>query len=337
MELYEELEAYMCGGRPAKYNIIFLLFVIFACLTSQAIAAIVADHVAAVEFDSIPQSYIEAIDSSYRIYYVHTSHGSQIVTGINMLYDENTPYDPPYFYEYSDDLGHTGDTSWVPATRLYLEQYPECNMAMFSWCGGCSDNTEAGINIYLDKMNELEFDYPEVIFIYMTGHLNGGGVDGNLYRSNNQIRDYCILNDKILFDFADIESYDPDGICYPDETDVCYWCYDWCALYSCPTCAGCAHSHCFNCYQKGKAWWWMMARISGWNPNPGDPICGDVNGDEIVNLFDATYLIAFLYSGGSPPDNLELADVNGDGRVNIFDVTFLVAYLYKNGPVPDCP
>jgi hypothetical protein len=143
-------------------------------------------------------------------------------------------------------------------------------MVMWSWCGGCSDNTEEGINIYLNAMNGLEQDYPGVTFIYMTGHLDGGGPEGNLYLRNNQIRDYCNNNDKILFDFADIESYDPDGIYYPDASDACEWCYDWCAIYPCPDC-GCAHSHCFNCYLKGKAWWWMMARIWGWNPEGSAP------------------------------------------------------------------
>jgi hypothetical protein len=226
--------------------------------------AIIADHTVVAEFSSIPPATIQAIGDNYNIYYVHTSHGSQIMTGIDMVYDEDNSYDPPYFHEVGDDLGHNGDTSWVPATRIYLDAHSECNMAMFSWCGGASDNTEEGINIYLAAMEGLEADYPAVIFIYMTGHLDGGGPDGNLYLRNNQIRDYCIAHDKILFDFADIESYDPDGAYYPDESDYCNWCYDWCAVHTCPTCGGCAHSHCFNCYLKGKAWWWMMARISGW-------------------------------------------------------------------------
>jgi hypothetical protein len=326
----------MCRARQAQDNIIFLFIVIFAFSTGLASAAIIADHNAIAQFESVPQSYIEAIDSGYHIYYVHTSHGSQIMTGIDILYDENPLFDPPYFFEVSDDLGGSGDTTWVPATRLYLQQHPECNMAIFSWCGGCSDNTETGINIYLNKMNELESDFPGVIFIYMTGHLDGSGVDGNLYRSNNQIRDYCFLNDKILFDFADIESYDPDGNYYPDESDACYWCYDWCAQYSCPTCGDCAHSHCFNCYQKGKAWWWMMARISGWSPEPVDPVCGDCNNDELVNIFDITHLITYLYKDGTPPYDLELTDVNNDSLINIFDVTYLITYLYRSGPEPVC-
>ncbi|RKX25868.1 MAG: hypothetical protein DRP45_04940 [Candidatus Zixiibacteriota bacterium] len=198
-----------------------------------------------------------------------------------MLYTENSTYDPPYFHEPGDDLGHKGDTSWVPATRVYLDAHPECNMAMFSWCGGASDNTEEGINIYLNKMNELESDYPDVTFIYMTGHLDGGGPTGNLYIRNNQIRDYCNANDKILFDFADIESWDPDGTYYPDDNDACQWCSDWCAVHTCPTCGSCAHSHCFNCYLKGKAWWWMMAKVLGWNVDPQDS-----DGDGVVDSED---------------------------------------------------
>ena len=81
---------------------------------------------------------------------------------------------------------------------------------------------------------------------------------------NAQIRDWCAANDKILFDFGDIESWDPGGTYSPDISDDCAWCTDWCASHTCPECDACAHSHCFNCHLKGKAFWWMMARISGW-------------------------------------------------------------------------
>jgi len=319
-------------GHIGELLILSLGFILI--FTSFGYPAIIADHFAAAEFDNIPTSYIEIVDDSFHVYYVHTSHGSQIMTGISMVYDENSLYYPPYFFEVSDDLGHNGDTTWVTATRLYLTQHPECNMAMFSWCGGASDNTEEGINIYLNKVNELESDFPDVIFIYMTGHLDGGGPEENLYIRNNQIRAYCQSNNKILFDFADIESYNPDGDYFPYETDACNWCYDWCSIYTCPTCGSCAHSHCFNCYLKGKGWWWMMAKILGWNESTYD--CADINGDSSLNLFDATYLIEYLYRDGPAPVSPADGNVNGDTVVNIFDIVYIISYLYISGPPPVC-
>jgi hypothetical protein len=108
-----------------------------------------------------------------------------------MLADGDSLYNAPTFHEYGDDLGTLGDTTWVPPTRAYLNAHSECNVVMWSWCGGCTGNTEEGIDIYLNAMSGLEANYPNVTFIYMTGHLDGTGVGGSLYRSNNQIRDYC--------------------------------------------------------------------------------------------------------------------------------------------------
>jgi len=241
--------------------------------TTVVLTGMLADHNAVAAFDLIPDTIITKIKEDLNIYYGHTSHGGQILSGMALLRNQdialnfNSGPGTLTYTEFGDDLGHNGDTSWVIATRDELEQ-PDCefNVVMWSWCGGASDNTEAGINIYLNAMSQLEDEYPDVIFIYMTGHLDGTGVDGNLYQRNNQIRDYCDTNDKILFDFADIESYDPDGNYYPDETDACGWCYDWCADVNndCDDCS-CAHSHCFNCYIKGKAFWWLMGRMVGWD------------------------------------------------------------------------
>ncbi len=229
---------------------------------------ITADHTSCAAFANIPGSVVELVKTDYRIFYGHTSHGGQIVTGMSMLYDEdpslayNDGAGTLTLYEYSDDLGHNGDVSWVPITETYLGNATyDINVVVWSWCGGASDNTEAGIDIYLDAMNQLELAHPEVIFVYMTGHLDGTGDGGNLRARNNQIRAYCEANGKVLFDFADIESWDPDGVFYPDESDGCAWCAVWCSTHVCPTCGDCAHSHCFNCHQKGKAFWWLLGAL----------------------------------------------------------------------------
>ncbi len=232
---------------------------------------LVADHEAADDFDRIPDAYITAAKNDYHIFYGHTSHGGQILTGLQMIeaidgrYAYNNGAGSLQIDEQWADLGERGDLDWVETTRAVLDvEAGHINMVMWSWCGGVSGNTEAGINTYLQAMDQLESDYPDVVFVYMTGHLDGEGPSSNLYERNNQIRNYCRSHDKVLFDFADVESYDPDGNYYPWDDDGCNWCSDWCATHGCPSCGSCAHSHCFNCYRKGRAFWWMMARIAGW-------------------------------------------------------------------------
>lgn len=77
------------------------------------------------------------------------------------------------------------------ATTMLNMSENDRNVVMWSWCGGASDNDEGGINAYLNAMNQLEIEYPDVKFIYMTGHLDGSGTSGNLHQRNEQIRKYC--------------------------------------------------------------------------------------------------------------------------------------------------
>jgi PKD repeat protein len=66
-------------------------------------------------------------------------------------------------------------------------------------------------------------------------------------------------------------------------------------------------------------------------------MCGDPNDDGTINIFDATYIISYLYLGGPPPQEMASADVNNSGDINIFDVTHIITFLYNSGPEPQCP
>jgi hypothetical protein len=323
----------------------FWLELVAAVLASAgSLGAISANHTSVLKFQTVPASAIQQVRSQYRVFYGHTSHGSQIITGMEMIRSQDTLYrvnegaGSLSISEYEDDLGSEGDTTWVPITRQKLsEPGNTVNVVVWAWCGGV-DASEESINIYLNAMAALEHDYPNVTFVYMTGHLDGLGTGGNVFARNNQIRAYCSLNNKTLFDFADIESYDPDGHYYPDASEACEWCSTWCALHSCPTCSDCAHSNCFNCNIKGKAFWWLLAQLTGWQEGP---CCagtrGNVNRSGIIDLADLSALVSYLTGGGYVLPCTDAANVNGTGIVDLADLSALVSYLTGGGYVlPSC-
>jgi hypothetical protein len=254
--------------------------------------AIAANH-ETTTLGAIPESFIRKAKRELRIAYGHTSHGSQLVDGMNglvqfrgTLFSFNSTgadsalvlRDTPF--SGASDLGNPDRTAWATATRTYLSAHPEINVVIWSWCGQVSDATAANIETYLSLMNGLEQSFQNVAFIYMTGHLDGSGMEGNLHKRNQQIRAYCAANNKKLFDFADIETWTPDGVSLADKkpNDNCdydsngdgvldkNWAIDWQNAhpgewFNC----GSAHSQPLNANRKAYAAWWLWARLAGWN------------------------------------------------------------------------
>jgi hypothetical protein len=83
------------------------------------------------------------------------------------------------------------------------------------------------------------------------------------------------------------------------------------------------------------AWW---NEESNWSNNLTvisiKPICGDVNGDDIIDISDAVNLIEYIFSGGVAPRPICAGDANGDGYVDISDAVYLISYIFSGGPPP---
>jgi hypothetical protein len=65
-------------------------------------------------------------------------------------------------------------------------------------------------------------------------------------------------------------------------------------------------------------------------------LCGDADGEGMINILDVVYLINYLYKNGAEPVMPEFVDVNGDTFINILDIVYVINFLYKGGEEPIC-
>ncbi|MEK7138016.1 MAG: dockerin type I domain-containing protein [Patescibacteria group bacterium] len=68
--------------------------------------------------------------------------------------------------------------------------------------------------------------------------------------------------------------------------------------------------------------------------DPNYFICGDLDGNEVINILDVTKLVDVAFRGGNPPTNFNRGDINADGKYDIFDVTLLINHAFRGAPAP---
>jgi hypothetical protein len=247
---------------------------------------VIADH-ACLDVSKIPAAAVEKAKKELRVVLAHTSHGSQMLSGMKAMADKTFAYSTDgaggslALVEWAADLGGDGDMEWAATTRERLAgPDKDRNVVVWAWCWGCGVARDHHIKAYLDEMRKLEAEFPKTCFVRMTGHLDGKGVAGNLHQRNEQIRKDCRETGAPLFDFADIESFDPDGNAFLEKgakDDCSYakpdgtrgnWAVEWLARHAghgwkLPERA--AHTAPLNGAMKGRAFWWMLARVAGWS------------------------------------------------------------------------
>ena len=244
----------------------------------------VIDHLNA-DLEAIHDSYIDEAQDIIKLHYAHTSYGSQLTTGLTRLEAADPAYNVEIGYMdlpsandalnifdgQENETAVTPDYYWLTAagmeyTRAVLDNNKGINVSMWCWSTELDTCTEEQVQVYLDSMAVLEEEFPDVTFIYMTGNAQSDGAEGyNRYMRNEQIRQYCIANLKVLYDFGDLDAwwfnsgtglweyatYNYSGMEIPMEHAMYHGDDAWHTTYE-------------SCEQKGSAVWWLMAILAGW-------------------------------------------------------------------------
>jgi hypothetical protein len=266
---------------------IFLLLIL-ACFASMGIVRtepLIIDH-DCTNLSVIPMNWIDSVQAKCRLHYAHTSHGQQLLTGVERieLDDERYSVNVGYcelpteagafriFNGQESSIGDyiTPDLYWqthdgMNYTRDVLHYNPTINYSMWCWCTQLDSYTESDVQEYLDSMQSLEAEFPLVQFIYFIGNAQATDADGwNRNERAIQIRNFCISNNKVLYDFADLDSwFDGEQHTYTYGGDI----------------VPAEHPHYYgdesdhttfeSCENKGRAFWWMMACLVGCPVIPG--------------------------------------------------------------------
>jgi len=240
-------------------------------------------------FDRIPSAWIDSTKASINIHFAHTSHGGQIRDGLwfiaehdpfySMAYENNTLPDQNdalrIFNGQTSATYITPDLYWsspegISETETVLAANPEIDVSLFVWCQELDAWTAQQVAAYLDSISALEKRFSGVTFVYCTGNAQTTGEMGyNRWRRNEEIRAYCAANGKVLFDFADLDSWwwNPVAGAWEQAT---YEYAGYLVPVEHPQFRGDETSHTTweSCIQKGRATWWLGAMLSGWYADP---------------------------------------------------------------------
>jgi len=249
---------------------------------ANPVEGIVVDH-RTTNLASIPRNWIEVVKTNSILHYARRSHGSQLNVGAEWLQSQNALYaysenwcalpepsnalrvwngQTPEIGDYIFPWDYWEAPEGLAVTRAILTANPSIKYSMWSWCTELDEWSAEQVDAYLAAISALEAEFPQVRFIYMTGNAQATGAEGwNRHLRNEQIRAYCRANNKVLYDFADLDCWYQGvqattsyaGHTYPIQHNA----------YASPEYEG-THVNRQSCSVKASALWWLMARLEGW-------------------------------------------------------------------------
>jgi hypothetical protein len=286
--------------RSAYYAAFLTLALLLAAALASGPAraeAIIITH-ACTDTSAIPKVWIDAAQENIKMHYAHTSHGGQLTTGLSRIESGDAAYSVAIGYSslpaetgalcifdgQEHDTYITPDEYWETAagldyTRDVLNNNPSINVSMWSWCTQLNYYSQAQCQSYIDAISLLETEYPGVRFVYMTCNAQASSSSGyNRYLNNEMIRGHCANSDRVLFDFADLDAW-----WYNPSSGWEFSSYEYVSAdvpLEHPQFNGdqAGHTTYESCEQKGKAVWWLMARLVGW-PGTGSGVEPDLPND----------------------------------------------------------
>lgn len=268
---------------------ILLSFILFILNTHPTLAAspIIIDHNSVVQFDQIPDSYVQAT-ANLRVMVRRASVGGNISDGLTALQTTNSKYNRSRW-----DWQDRGNPGWIAKVDDLISQTisQQNNFDVFTmkFCFIDNDsNYSSQWDYYRTKMLQLENSYPAKKFIWWTMPLTDSPDDWtNDQRSgfNNLVRAYATASGKILFDIAAIESHDLYGNIITTTTAPPVE-----RLFTSYTSDG-GHLSTIGAERVAKAWWVLIAKTAGWSSSTG-PTPGDLNSDGHVDVLDLRSAIA---------------------------------------------
>ena len=300
---------------------VLIVLALLAGAAGAGAQGFVVDHTGTA-LGSIPDAALPPA-ANLRLLLRHASVGENIDGGLDALRSQSAKYDRSRWI-----FQNRGNPGWqakvddlVAQAAASAASYEVLTMKL------CYIDTGASFSYYRDKMLQLETGYPTKRFVWWTMPIETSS-DADRQAFNDQVRAYARVNGKVLFDIADVEAYNAAGQKRTDGYGREIMWPEW-------TSDG-GHLSSAGAQRVASAWWWLMARLGGWDPSglqvtSISPVSGPIAGGTTVTVRGSGFVAgASVTVGGVAATGVVLAGstsltaVTGAHVTGLADVTVTI-------------